>query len=203
MLEVFADVTCPFAHVSLCRLVTRRATVGREELPILVRSWPLEIVNGEPFDAELIDEEIEVLRQSVAPDLFHRFDPAAWPASSLPALALTAAGYAVAPTVGEAVALELRDLLFEKGVDVSDPTVLAGVADRHGLSIEAANDHTVVEADLEEGRGRGVVGSPHYFLDGRDDFCPTLDVSKPEGSLRVQFDPVSFEALSQAAFPDR
>jgi len=199
MIEVFADVICPFAHVSLRRLVTRRDTVGRGDIRIVVRSWPLEIVNGEPFDPDKIAEEIEILRGSVAPDLFTHFDPAAYPSSSVPAMSLTAAGYRVAPEVGERIALELRSLLFEEGTDVADPGVLARVADRHGVDRAAIEDRTSVEADLDEGRRRHVTGSPHYFLDGQDVFCPTLDVSKPEGSLRVRFDPDQFEAFAEAA----
>lgn len=200
MIEVFADVICPFAHVSLRRLATRRETEGRHDVVIVVRAWPLEIVNGEPFEADKIAEEIDVLRESVAPDLFTGFDPAAYPSSSMPALALTAAGYAADAGVGERIAFELRDLLFEQGVDVSDPDVLAGLADRHGVPREVLGQLGAVHDDLAEGRDRGVVGSPHYFVEGRDVFCPSLDVSKPEGSLRVSFDPEQFEAFCETAF---
>ncbi|MCD9625694.1 DsbA family oxidoreductase [Rhabdothermincola salaria] len=203
MIELFADVICPFAHVSLCRLATRRETDGRQDVGIVVRAWPLEIVNGEPFEADKIAEEIDVLRDSVAPDLFTGFDPAAYPSSSMPALALTAAGYAADLVVGERIAFELRELLFEQGVDVADPAVLASVADRHGLPREVLGQFGPVHDDLAEGRRRGVVGSPHYFVEGRDVFCPSLDVSKPEGSLRVRFDVEHFDAFCETAFEAR
>ena len=200
MIELFADVICPFAHVSLCRLAARRSAVGREDIPIVVRSWPLELVNGEPFDPVKIDEEIEVLRQSVAPDLFGGFDPAAYPSTSMPALALTAAGYRIGTGVGERVAFEVRELLFEKGTDVSDRSVLEDLADRHGIPHGAIDDVDAVTAEYEDGRRRGVVGSPHYFIEGRDVFCPSLDVSKPDGTMRVRFDREQFEAFVRDAF---
>lgn len=200
MIEVFADVICPFAHVSLRRIVTRRETVDRPDVPIVVRAWPLEIVNGEPFDAHKIAEEIDVLRDSVAPDLFTHFDPASYPASSVPALALTAAAYAVDVGTGERIALALRDLLFERGADIGDAEVLGVLADRHGVDRACLSDEGAVRAELEEGRRRGVVGSPHYFVEGRDVFCPSLDVSKPEGSMQVHFDPGAFEAFVESAF---
>jgi predicted DsbA family dithiol-disulfide isomerase len=203
MIEVFADVICPFAHVSLCRLRTRREDVGRDDIRFVVRAWPLEIVNGEPFDAEKIAEEIAVLRDSVAPDLFTGFDPSAYPASSLPALALTAAGYAAHAAIGERIAFELRELLFERATDIGDLDVLAGIADRHGLSRQAVDDLDRVHADLVEGRRRGVIGSPHYFVEGRDLFCPSLDVASPAGRLQVRFDVEHFEAFAETAFQAR
>lgn len=202
MIELFADVACPFAHVSLCRIAARRSAVGREDVPIVVRSWPLELVNGTPLDAHEVDEEIAVLRDSVAGDLFEGFDPAVFPSTSMPALALVAAGYAEDPVVGERLAFEVRDLLFEQGADVTDSDVLGAVADRHGLPRSAMEEHDRVREDYEEGRRRGVVGSPHYFVEGRDVFCPSLDVSKPEGSLRVRFDRERFEEFVREAFPD-
>jgi predicted DsbA family dithiol-disulfide isomerase len=200
VIEVFADVICPFAHVSLQRIVTRRETVGRPDVAVVVRAWPLEIVNGEPFDPHKIAEEVDVLRDSVAPDLFTHFDPAAYPTSSVPALALTAAAYGRDVRTGEQVALALRDLLFERGTDIGDPDVLGVLAHRHGLDRACLADDGAVRAELEEGRRRGVVGSPHYFIEGRDVFCPSLDVSKPEGSMQVHFDATAFEAFVESAF---
>ena len=59
--------------------------------------------------------------------------PSVSPASSVPALALTHAAYEKAATVGESVAMELRDCLFERGLDISKPDVLWGIARAHDL----------------------------------------------------------------------
>lgn len=47
--EVFADLGCPFTHVGLRRLLARRAELARDEPVLLVRAWPLELVNGQPL----------------------------------------------------------------------------------------------------------------------------------------------------------
>ena len=49
-IEVFADIACPFTHVGLRRFVQRREELGRPDVTLLVRAWPLEVVNGQPLD---------------------------------------------------------------------------------------------------------------------------------------------------------
>ena len=115
VIEVFADVACPFTHVGLRRFVDRRAELGRDDVTLRVRAWPLEIVNGQPLDPHFIAEEVDDIRQQVAPALFQGFTEAAFPASSLPALTLAAAAYDENLATGERVSLALRDLLFEQG----------------------------------------------------------------------------------------
>ncbi|HPB44475.1 MAG TPA: hypothetical protein PLP95_01340 [Microthrixaceae bacterium] len=65
-IEVFADVGCPFAHISLHRFVARRAEMGRSDVRLHVRAWPLELVNATPMDPEFIAEEIDEIRPQVA-----------------------------------------------------------------------------------------------------------------------------------------
>ena len=82
-IEVFADVACPFTHVGLRRLVERRDELGRTDVRLRVRAWPLEVVNGEPLDPAFIEEEVDDIRAQVAPDLFTGFRRGAFPASTL------------------------------------------------------------------------------------------------------------------------
>ena len=185
MIEVFADVVCPFTHVGLTRLVAHRAELGRDDERLWLRSWPLEVVNGVPVDAGLIAEEVDELRAQVAPDLFTGFDVAAFPATTLPALALTIAGYAAGAEVGEHVGLALRRALFEQGRDVADADVLAEVAAAHGLDVAASRDTAAVLAEHAEGAARGVVGSPHFFVGGAGHFCPSLDISRDGAGLHI------------------
>ncbi|HEY6533725.1 MAG TPA: hypothetical protein VIY72_15565, partial [Acidimicrobiales bacterium] len=182
------------------RLVDRRRTLGRPDIALRVRAWPLELVNGEPLDADFVAEEIEELRSDVAPDLFQGFRSSVFPSTSLPALALTAAAYRIDPGIGEAVALELRHLLFEDGVDIADPDVLRRIAGEHAIEV-TDDDRASVEADHAEGVRRGVIGSPHFFTAEGDFFCPALDVSRDDtGQLHVAFDPAGFEAFEASAF---
>lgn len=202
VVEVFADLGCPFTHVGLRRFVERRAERGRADVHLVVRSWPLEIVNGEPLDPDFIAEEVDDIRAAVAPDLFAGFSAATFPSSSVPGLALAGAAYAVGVDTGEAVSLELRDLLFEQGVDVSDPQVLDELAARHGIDRSTIDDH-LVRADHAEGVARHVIGSPHFFTSGGGFFCPALDVHRDaDGHLQIHVDPDGFEAFLAACFDE-
>lgn len=202
VIEVFADVGCPFTHVGLRRFVERRAALGRDDVVLRVRAWPLEVVNGAPLDPHFIAEEVTDIRDQAAPDLFAGFDEAAFPATSMPAMALAAAADATGPAVGERVSLELRDLLFEHGVDISDNGVLRSLAAEHGIDWGAVDTQRVLD-DHAEGVARGVVGSPHFFTPAGDFFCPALNVSRDaDGHLRVQPDIEAFAAFLATCFAE-
>ena len=132
-IEVFADVTCPFTHVGLRRMVAARQAKGRDDVVLRVRSWPLEVVNGAPLDAAFVAEEVDDIRAQVAPDLFVGFNSERFPSSAMTAMALAAAADRVDPITGERVSLTLRTMLFEEGVDISDESVLRSVAAEHGV----------------------------------------------------------------------
>lgn len=201
-IEVFADIWCPFAWIGLHLFVDARRQVGAEDVRIRVRPWPLELVNGRPQSAERIAEDIRQLRRSVAPALFGGFRVERFPASTLRALALAESGYVVSNEVGEALSLELRQRLFEAGEDIADPAVLEQVGAPHGLPVPAEAEALALgEAALAEGRRRGVVGSPHFFLGTNDYFCPALAIQRDEsGELEVGFDHERLQAFLAAAF---
>lgn len=198
VIEVFADVGCPFTHVGLRRFVERRDELGRDDVRLRVRSWPLEVVNGQPLDPTFIAEEVDDLRDQLGPELFTGFDGSAFPATSLPAMTLAAVGYDMDVTTGERLSLELRDLLFEQNVDVADPDVLEALAARHGIQVDLS-DHRRVLADHAEGVERGVIGSPHFFTPAGGFFCPSLDVHRDDdGHLRITADPDAFDRFIAA-----
>ena len=198
VIEVFADVGCPFTHVGLRRFVERRDELGRDDVVLRVRSWPLEVVNGQPLDPTFIAEEVDDLREQLGPGLFTGFDGSAFPGTSMPAMALAAAGYDVGSATGEAISLELRDLLFEQNVDVADTGVLDAVAARHGVEADLSDHHRVL-ADHVEGVERGVIGSPHFFTPAGGFFCPSLDVHRDDdGHLRITADAEGFDRFIAA-----
>lgn len=193
--EVFADVWCPFTHVGLRRFIELRDHMDVPPV-LVVRSWPLELVNGAPMDPAFIGEEVEELCGSVAPELFRGFDQAGFPTTTLSALALTGRAYERSLATGEAVALEVRDRLFERGEDIGDPEVLAEVAAGHGLPADGLGGDDLPVRDWKEGQARGVIGSPHFFTPGGDWFCPSLAVSRAsDGHLRITDDPEGFDAF--------
>jgi predicted DsbA family dithiol-disulfide isomerase len=174
-IEIFADVWCPFAHFSLRTVRAFRDRLSPESA-ILVRAWPLELVNGKPLDPAATAGHVAELRRDVAPELFTGFDPDAMPTTTLGALALVEAANDD-PWLGERLSVELRDALFEEGRRIND-AMLARLARRSGLDVAVVGDKGRVETRLEEGRARGVRGSPHIFIGESGMFCPLLDIER-------------------------
>jgi predicted DsbA family dithiol-disulfide isomerase len=200
VVEVFADVACPFTHVGLRRFVERRAELDRSDVTLWVRAWPLEIVNSEPLDPHFIAEEVADIREQVAPTLFAGFVESSFPASSLPALTLAAAAYGQELATGERVSLALRDLLFERGVDIADVEVLSRLAADHDVSVDLTDTRSVLD-DHADGIARGVIGSPHFFTPAGGFFCPSLDVHRDAGGhLRITADPLGLDQFVTTCF---
>jgi len=178
--EVFADILCPFTHVGLHTLIDRRAERGLDKPHLRIRAWPLESVNGKPLDSDHIAAEITALRASVRPDLFKGFSVETFPKTSMTAFALTASADRTGDAVlSESVGMALRDAVFEHGLDIGRPEVVAAIAVRFGLDpLDADTTEAVVRADWDEGRARGVIGSPHFFTGEASWFCPGLAISR-------------------------
>jgi len=186
VIEVFADIWCPFAHVGLRAVEAQRAAAGRDDVAIWVRAWPLELVNGSPLDPRVTEEHADDLRAQVAPDLFRHLEVDRFPTSTLDALALAHRAYRSDLEVGERVSFALRDALFEEGRDVSDPVTLEYLANDLGVAMPDDSDRAAVVDDWHEGQERGVLGSPHFFCGGTDVFCPSLAISRnPDERLAI------------------
>jgi predicted DsbA family dithiol-disulfide isomerase len=178
VIEVFADIWCPFTHVGLRAIDEARVRTGRTDVAIRVRAWPLELVNGVPLDPAVTKAHADELREQVAPELFRQLDVDRFPSSTLDALALANRAYRTDLHVGERVSFALRDALFEQGRDISDPETLEVLAHDFGVVTPDESDHAAVVADWHEGQRRGVLGSPHFFCGDTDVFCPALDITK-------------------------
>jgi predicted DsbA family dithiol-disulfide isomerase len=196
-LEVFADVLCPFTHVGLHTLIDRRRERGRTVPRLLIRAWPLELVNGQPLDAHHIGAEITALRASVRPDLFAGFSVDSFPSTAMAAFALTSAADRTGdPALIEEVGMALRNAVFEEGLDIGHPEVVAPIAARFALTpLDTDTTAAAVRADWDEGKRRGVIGSPHFFTpDGQSRFCPGLSISRDDvGNFVVAWKPGSEE----------
>ena len=201
VLEVFADIWCPFADVGLHYVAARRSERGRDDVLLDIRAWPLELVNGAPQNAEATAAHVRELRTQVAPHLFGGFDPRHFPTTSLPALALAHAGYRQDAKTGEAISFVLRTALFEQGLDISRPDVLTGIAASLGVGPPGAADDEAVLGDWHDGVRRGVKGSPHFYCGGVDIFCPSLDISRrDDGELVVRNDTAALEGFLGRCF---
>jgi hypothetical protein len=68
-----------------------------------------------------------------------------------------------------------------------------GIAAAHGIDAD-------VSADYDEGKRRGVRGSPDFWVGGAEFFCPALDLSHDgDGALAVNFDPAGLSHFVAAA----
>ena len=190
VVEVLADITCPFTHVGL-KQVMRHVDEMNEPVDVVVRAWPLEWVNGSPLDDDAVVTKAAALTEQLGVDDFGGLRADAWPTSTLPALDLAADAYARDPATGLAVSLELRQALFERGENIGGHDVLASIAAAHGLDATAAGPavRAAVESDYADGQRRGVQGSPHFFVGDDAFFCPALDLGHDaDGHLTARFD---------------
>ena len=76
----------------------------------------------------------------------------------------------------------VRDAVFERGLDIGRADQVAPIAARFGLQpLDAEETTAAVRADWDEGKARGVIGSPHFFTsDGGNWFCPGLAISRDD-----------------------
>lgn len=199
-IEVYADIWCPFAHVGL-RLVDEQRRRRRPDIDLIVHAWPLELVNGVAMDPAGARRHANELREQVAPTLFAQLDVDHFPTSTLEALALVARAYRHGASTGTRASFALRDALFEHGQDISDPDVLAGLAAELGVDMPDDTDRQAVLDDWHTGRDRGVLGSPHFFADDENVFCPSLAINKDaSGSLSVATDRAKLNAFLEHCF---
>jgi predicted DsbA family dithiol-disulfide isomerase len=189
IIEVFADIWCPFTHVGLRALTDLRRSRGRDDVVFRFRAWPLELVNGSAMSAERTEHHVHDLRDQIDDTMFCGLDPSCFPTSTLEALALAARADASDMRLGEAMNLRLREALFEHGLDISQPEVLADIAAEFGVNLPDDTDRARVRADWEEGRARGVVGSPHFFCGDDQVFCTALSISRDQqAALHIAYD---------------
>ena len=187
-IEVFADINCPFTHVGL-KVIAEEIKSSNTPVDLRVRAWPLEWVNGSPLDANGVAEKTVALTSQLGINDFDGFRPDNWPDTTIPALNLADAAYQRDTATGFAVSLRLRSMLFEEGHDISDENVLAGVADAFALPRPGLAASAGVEADYAEGKRRGVRGSPDFWIEGQEFFCPSLNIGHDtDGSLIAAFD---------------
>jgi Acetyl-CoA hydrolase/transferase C-terminal domain len=110
VVEVFADIWCPYAHVGIRRFVHRRWAAHRNDLVLRVRAWPLQLVNGEPLDADHV-----VLQSNAADGTLSRIRATLTPGSVVTTLKNTVdhivTEYGVAEMRGRSISERARALI--------------------------------------------------------------------------------------------
>ena len=96
-----------------------------------------------------------------------------------------------------------RTALFERGRDLADPAEVATIGQSFDLEYPGSAGEQSVLEDWNEGRRRGVLGSPQFFVEGEAFFCPTLTIAHVGDSLRVTLDQEGFDAFLASVFGDR
>ena len=166
---------------------------------LAVRAWPLELVNGQALTGASLVEKIRSLREQVAPGRFAGFDPAAFPTTTLPAMAGEVAARRHSDETGERFSLAIREALFEHGLDVGDLAVVETVLEEAGAGPILPADSDAVLASHREGLARNVQGSPHFFIGTNGFFCPSLDISHDDEGYDISFDLEGFATFLEAA----
>ena len=174
VVEIWSDLSCPWAFVTVHRLRTARDRTGLDVV-FEPRPWPLEWVNGTGIGQATAAVEAAVLAQHEE-DLFSSFRGSAWPSTLLPAFELVAAARRVdGSEAAEAVDVALRLALFRGSVDVSVRAglvqALQGAVDAGAaLDVEAILDawdagdvRQDVRADYARSRDLPIQGSPQIF----------------------------------------
>jgi predicted DsbA family dithiol-disulfide isomerase len=187
-IAVYADITCPWAHICVHRLHETRTRVGLEDrVTIDPRAFPLELINDAPTPKKILDAEIPVagaLEPGAGWQMWQR--PASeYPVSTLPALEAVIAAKEQSPQAAEALDRGLRRAFFGASRTITMRHEILAVAEESGVV-----DVEALEAALEDGRARRaltkdhftsetevVEGSPHVFLaDGTNVANPGIEL---------------------------
>ena len=84
-----------------------------------------------------------------------------------------------------------------------DAEVLARIAREHGLEPPDTAVSPAVQSDYDEGRRRGVQGSPDFFVGDDRFFCPSLDIGHDDaGELVADLDIEGLSAFLEAVGAD-
>ena len=202
-IEVFADVWCPFAYVGLLRLFELREVSG---------SWRRRHP-GPGLAARARQRRAHGGGQGRG-ERGHAQGPGGPPALRRPLRGLLPDDDAARPGPRR---VGLRAQLghgggrqpprpppaLRGGSRRLEPEVLAQVAGELGIEPGSAASEAAVLESLEEGRRRGVIGSPHFFCGELESFCPSLEISRDDaGVLLVAPTQPSLTAFVERCFSE-
>jgi 2-hydroxychromene-2-carboxylate isomerase len=87
--------------------------------------------------------------------------------------------------------------LFEEGKNIGDLVLLASIATQFGLAPPSTEVDPRVQADYDEGKRRGVRGSPDFWLGDEEFFCPALRLGHDDDGLTAEFDTEGFATFME------
>ena len=185
---VYADITCPWAHLAVYRLHAARTKLGLEsEVVFDIRSFPLELFNEQPTPKKILDAEISVaggLDPAAGWQMWQRPE-SEYPVTSMPALEAVQAAKEQSLVASEQLDRRLRVGFFGESRVISlrhEILELAGEVAALGVDVladalDSGSARAAVTEQTEFAKGETVAGSPHLFLpDGSDEHNPGIDM---------------------------
>lgn len=191
-IEVYSDIGCPWASLTVHRLLTARDRLGLVDAVRLDhRCFPLELINGRSTPKRVLDAEVAVIG-SHEPALgwqpWQRRE-SQYAVSTL--LAMEAVQAAKADEIGGWAASEqldaaLRHALYAESATITLHTVVLEVAEHCdrvdvaalGAALESGTARSAIFEQWRESQRIEVQGSPHLYLaDGGDVHNPGIELS--------------------------
>lgn len=187
-IALFSDIGCPWAHLSVHRLLATRRRMGLESrVSVDHRAFPLEVYNRRPTPKRILDAEVAVVA-GLEPDAgweMWQDEEQAYPVTTLLALEAVQAAKEQGLRASEELDYALRVAFFGQSQCISLRHVILEVAEKcGGVDAEALRDaldhgrarralfEQAVQAEREQ-----VQGSPHLFLtDATDVHNPGIEV---------------------------
>ena len=185
---VYSDIGCPWAHLTVYRLLRARTALGLSGAVVLDhRVFALEVVNRRPTPKLVLDAEtvaVGTLDPGAGWQLWQQ-ETYRYPVTTLPAMEAVQAAKEQGPAASEQLDRGLRVAFFGQSRCISVRSVILEVAE----SCDGV-DAGAVAAALDDGRARraameqheigmtpAVTGSPHVFLsDGTEVHNPGIDM---------------------------
>lgn len=189
---VYGDIGCPWASLTVHRLLTTRSRLGLEDAVRLDhRCFPLELINGRSTPKRVIEAEVAVIG-SHEPALgwqpWQRRESQYAVSMLLPMEAVQAAkADAVGGLAGsEQLDAALRHAFYAESATITLHSVVLDVAGRCDAvdagalagALEAGSGRSAVFEQWRESQRIEVQGSPHLYLaDGSDVHNPGIELS--------------------------
>lgn len=184
---VFADISCPWAHLAVYRLHAARSRMGLDDrVRFDVRAFPLELINDMVTPKSILDAEIPVvggLEPGAGWQVWQR--PAhEWPVTTLLALEAVEAAKQQGLKASETLDRALRVALFAHSRTICMRHEILDIATScDGVDADALKDalvegraRAVIEQQFATSRTDAVQGSPHLFLaDGTNAHNPGIE----------------------------
>ena len=185
---VWSDLSCPFAHCAVSRLLRTRAELGLDgRVHLDHRAFPLELFNERPIPKVINDTEapaVAAIEPQAGWQVWQRPD-SEYPVTTLLALEAVQAAKAQGLAAGEQLDRALRVAFWEQSrciglwsvvLDAATSCPAVDVEALRAALLDGAARRTVFD-HFEQARADEVKGSPHLFLpDGTDAHNPGLEL---------------------------